>query len=102
MWIPYNYWIMHGLRKYGFNDAAQEVGKRSYDLLTLHANPREWYNSETGEGYGADPFWGFTGVAAFMQLELENGCDPTALEDDDLQEKMDKIRRTVGTLDDDE
>jgi glycogen debranching enzyme len=98
VWIPYNYWIMHGLSKYGFSEAARQIAKRSYDLFALHDVPREWYNSQTGEGYGADPFWGFTGVAPFMQLELEHNCDPTALDDDNLREKMDRIRAIAGTL----
>ena len=99
VWIPYNYWIMHGLKKYGFDKAAKEIAERSYDLLTLHPVPREWYNSETGDGCGADPFWGFSCIAAFMPLELEHQCDPTALEDAGLRDKIDKIREPVGTLD---
>ncbi len=98
VWIPYNYWIMHGLRKCGFSEAAHHIAGRSYDLFALHDVPREWYNSQTGEGYGAEPFWGFTGVAPFMQLELEYNCDPTALDDDNLREKMDRIRAIAGTL----
>ena len=98
VWMPYNYWIMHGMRKYGFQKAAGELAQKSYLLWTLTDKRREWFNSETGEGYGKDPFWGFSGLAPFMSPEVDLDCDPTALDDPRLREKMDKVRETLGTL----
>ena len=63
VWMPYNYWIMHGMRKYGFDEAAGKLAHKSYLLWTLSDHSREWFNSETGQGYGKDPFWGFSGLA---------------------------------------
>ena len=80
---------------------ALKIAKSSWDLLTRHKTPREWYNSDTGEGYGHDPFWGFSGLAAFMPLEIELGNDPTSLDTPDLRKKMDAIRGQADTLDED-
>ena len=55
VWIPYNYLIMHGLRKYGFHDAAQQLADKTYAMWTMTDERREWFNSETGEGYGNHP-----------------------------------------------
>jgi putative isomerase len=78
-WIPTNYMIFHGLVRYGFRQAAEQL---AYDTLSLAlANPttREYYNSETGEGYGCDPFYGWSSLAYVMPFEFELNFDPTDL-----------------------
>jgi putative isomerase len=98
LWMPANYFITHGLRAYGFVQEARELARRSFEVLVMHPAPREWYNAETGEGCGQDPFWGWSGVAAFMPLEIENDCDPTALDVPNLRQKVQTIRDKAGVL----
>jgi hypothetical protein len=81
-WIPTNYVLMHGLMRHGYEDTARELAYRTFDLaLARNRTTREYYNAETGEGKGLDPFWGWSALAYFMPLECELAYDPTALDD---------------------
>ena len=79
-WVPTNYMIFHGLIRYGFDRAALELANKTLDLA-LQKNPvtREYYNSETGQGYGMNPFWGWSTLAYMMPLEYKLRYDPTDL-----------------------
>lgn len=58
IWIGANYFIYHGLKRYGFDDLAQELKAHSIRLLQ-QSGFREQYHPETGEGQGAHDFtWG--------------------------------------------
>jgi hypothetical protein len=72
--------IFHGLVRYGFDKAAQELAQRTQQLaLEQNAVTREYYNSETGQGYGMNPFWGWSSLAYLMPLEYDLHYDPTDL-----------------------
>ena len=45
--------------------------------LDKNAVTREYYDSESGQGYGMNPFWGWSSLAYAMPLELKLGYDPT-------------------------
>ncbi len=77
-WMPTNYMIYHGLKFYGYNDLATIVAKRSEELIAKSGN-REYYNSETGEGLGMNPFWGWSLLGHFFQLEEKLKWDITNL-----------------------
>lgn len=79
-WIPTNYMIFHGLIRYGYDTEAQELAKRTLQMA-LEKNPatREYYNSETGAGYGMNPFWGWSSLAYVMPMEYELHYDPMDL-----------------------
>lgn len=79
-WIPANYMIFHGLLRYGYRTEARELADKTY-ALALDLNPvtREYYDSETGQGYGMDPFWGWSSLAYVMPLDLKLNYDPTDL-----------------------
>ena len=77
-WIPTNYMVFEGLRRYGFAAQAAALARQTYDMVEK-AGFREYYASETGEGCGLDPFWGWSLLAVFMPYEVRTGCDPTAL-----------------------
>ncbi len=79
-WIPTNYMVYQGLRKYGFNDLASLVAHRTVQLVKT-AGDREYYDAETGEGCGLDPFWGWSLLGHFMEFEDQNGLDPTSLDE---------------------
>jgi hypothetical protein len=68
VWMPTNYMVYHGLKFYGYTDLATIVAKRSEELIANSGN-REYYNSETGEGLGMNPFWGWSLLGHFFDLE---------------------------------
>jgi hypothetical protein len=77
-WIPSNYMIFHGLMRYGFHDEARQLAEKTYNMaLRNNVVTREYYNSETGQGYGMNPFWGWSSLAYVMPLEYKFRYDPT-------------------------
>lgn len=79
-WIPANYMIFHGLMRYGYDDAAKKLALLTL-RLALDRNPvtREYYDSDSGQGYGMNPFWGWSSLAYGMPLEYVLHYDPTDL-----------------------
>ena len=75
-WIPTNYYVFQGLRKYGYMDAAKELAQITYDNVK-RIGDREYFTSESVEGRGLNPFWGWSLLAYFMPWECETGYDPT-------------------------
>ena len=78
-WMPTNYIVFQGLRDYGFHTEAAELARLSGELVRKSGD-REYYTSDTGEGCGLDPFWGWSLLAYFMPLELACEVNPTALD----------------------
>lgn len=75
-WIPSNYFIFQGLRKYGYADKASELAQitcQMVDKIGLY----EYYKTESKQGTGLHPFWGWTLLAYFMPFEALLGYDPT-------------------------
>ncbi len=54
-WINTNWWLVSGLRKHGYEDAAGELVQRTVEMVT-RSGFREYYNPFTGAGYGARGF----------------------------------------------
>jgi putative isomerase len=73
-WMPTNYMVYHGLKFYGYPQIATVVARRTNELM-LKAGNREYYNSETGEGVGLDPFWGWSLLGHFFSLEEDISWD---------------------------
>lgn len=79
-WIPTNYMVFHGLMNYGYQTEARELATRTYDLVyKQNKATREYYNAENGEGYGRNPFYGWSTLAYLMPLEWELQYDPTRI-----------------------
>lgn len=58
VWMAPNWFIYHGLKRYGFVDVAEQVRKDTRALIEK-SGFREQYNPFTGEGQGAEHFtWG--------------------------------------------
>ena len=77
-WVPTNYMIFHGLVDYGYHDIARELAYKTFRMaLDENKATREYYDSESGKGYGHNPFWGWSSLAYTMPLEYELGYDPT-------------------------
>ena len=58
VWFAPNWFIYKGLKRYGFDDLAEDLREKSLALLDK-SGFREQYNPFTGEGYGGHSFtWG--------------------------------------------
>lgn len=78
-WIPTNYMVFHGLMKQGFKDTALELAEKTFEMVMNESEVREYYNSETGNGQGLNPFWGWSSLGYVMLYEAITGYDPTDL-----------------------
>lgn len=78
-WIPTNHMIIQGLRHYGYHAIAKELAYKTFAMAMQNPVTREYYNAETGEGYGCNPFYGWSTLAYLMPFEVEMSFDPTAL-----------------------
>ena len=67
-WIPTNYMVYHGLRRYGYRELASLVAKATHDLVKRAGNC-EYYDAEDGSCCGLDPFWGWSLLAHFLPYE---------------------------------
>jgi neutral trehalase len=79
-WVPTNYMLFQGLRRYGRTQLAEELAYRTAEMALRETTTREFYNAETGVGQGLSPFWGWSALAYVMPLEFEAGVDPTSLD----------------------
>ncbi len=77
-WIPTNYYVFQGLRKYGYSELARRLAEETYENVKKIGD-REYYATESKRGCGLDPFWGWSLLAYFMPYEAETGYDPTEL-----------------------
>lgn len=84
VWIMTNYMIFHGLRKYGYTKEAEELALKTFAMVMKEEETREYYNSETGNGEGLNPFWGWSTLAYFMPIEFELDYDPTSVENEKI------------------
>lgn len=78
-WVPVNYLVMHGLQRYGYTALAAEIVAKTGELLRL-SGEREYYETDTGEGCGLSPFWGWSLLGYFMEAEQVEHRDPTSLD----------------------
>lgn len=78
-WIPTNYMVYRGLRSYGYREIASVLAHYTHALVKGAGN-REYYDAETGEGLGLDPFWGWSLLAHFLPYEEQTDMDITALD----------------------
>jgi glycogen debranching enzyme len=69
-WMPVNYLIYLGLRRYGYLDLASQLAVKTMDLVRL-SGYREYFHPVTGEGFGAkNQSW--TGLLLDMIAEERN------------------------------
>jgi putative isomerase len=80
VWIPTNYMVCHGLRAYGYTELAALLSHYTVDLVRKAGN-REYYDAETGEGNGLDPFWGWSLLAHFMDYESAVNSELNSLDE---------------------
>ncbi|MDC7233324.1 MAG: trehalase family glycosidase, partial [Spirochaetales bacterium] len=85
-WMPTNYMICHGLKDYGYDILAKAMVYQTGKLMEKSGN-REYYLSDTGEGCGLDPFWGWSLLGHFFSYEESCGYDITKLNLDSIEAK---------------
>lgn len=78
-WIVTNYMIFHGLLDYGYDKLAKMIAEKTFELVYVkNDKTREYYNGETGEGYGRNPFYGWSSLGYLMVYEYYMEENPTA------------------------
>lgn len=75
-WLSTNWLIYQGLRQHGYVALAGDLADRSAALI-LKSGFREYYNPETGVGYGAGEFGWSTLVIDMLATEREPARPPT-------------------------
>lgn len=94
-WIPMNYMVFHGLMHYSFEKEAKSLAFQNAEMaLTRNGTTREFYNAETGEGYGCNPFFGWSTLAYYMPVEYLLRYDPTQICD----RPVEPLGSTLGVL----
>jgi putative isomerase len=97
VWPHANYFITHGLQRYGFHREAQLLAEKSYEVSAPDKSVREWYNAETGEGLGGQGLYaGAEILMRFLPTELETGFQPMLIEDADKPLNSEKLRKALG------
>jgi len=70
VWVNMNWFIAKGLEMYGFNNYANLIKEKTIALIN-RSGFREYFNPNTGEGYGADNFsWS---AALTLDMVLDEG-----------------------------
>ena len=82
LWPHGNYFVTHGLQRYGFDREARLLAEKSYEVSAPDKSVREWYNAETGEGLGGHELYaGAELLMRFTSTELETGFQPMLIEE---------------------
>lgn len=85
LWIPTNYMVFHGLMNYGYMEEAKEIATKTFETVFFkNENTREYYNAVTAEGYGRNPFYGWSTLAYYMPLEFLLEYDSTEISDNSV------------------
>ncbi len=83
VWVISNYLIMHGLMNYGYPHQAQELARRTQELLARDLRQsggmNECYNPDDGSPVGAGHFVSWDLLGEHMLKEADENLDPTAL-----------------------
>ena len=68
-WIPTNFIALQILKRYGYEEKAAELAKKTEKVIE-ERGLREYYTSETTQGCGLNPFWGWSVLGCFMEQFL--------------------------------
>jgi len=97
LWPHGNYFVTHGLQRYGFDREARMLAEKSYEVSAPDKSIREWYNAETGEGLGGHELYaGAELLMRFASTELETGFQPMLIEETSKPIQSDRLRTALG------
>lgn len=68
VWINLNWITILGLRRYGLNDLADHLTKKSLEVIEKNPVPHEYYNPHTGKGIGAPNYMWTAALHLVMAL----------------------------------
>jgi hypothetical protein len=96
-WGHSNYFITHGLQRYGFDREARLLAQKSYEVTAPDKQVREWVNAETGAGEGAAGIYaGAEILMRFSWAEIATGFQPALVEDVSKPISGDRVRAAMG------
>jgi hypothetical protein len=96
-WGHSNYFITHGLQRYGFHAEATLLAQKSYEMSAPDKQIREWFNAETGEGDGGVGICaGAEVLMRFSWAEISAEFQPGLIEDVSLPLSGDRVRSAMG------
>jgi putative isomerase len=72
VWANINYFFIEALQQIGKNELANELRKKTLDMIMSQASIYEYYNAETGKpGQNAAAIFGWT-AAVFIDLAIQS------------------------------
>ncbi len=96
MWPHWDYLITHGLQNYGYGKEAAHVADRFAACSSAEKGLSEWYDAETGEGRGMNPFFaGASVLGVILPVELQCGLDPTRIGSPRERLDLSKLRQSL-------
>ena len=97
MWPHWNYLIVHGLIDYGFKKEAEMIANKLYNVVSKEEGLFEWYNAETGDGQGLNPFWaGASIMGVVLPVELKQEFNPIKTGSVVKLLKFETMRKVLG------
>ncbi len=97
VWGHANYFVTHGLQRYGFLREARLLAEKSYAVSAADKIVFEFYNAETGEGLGGRGVYaGAEILMRFLPTEIATGFQPMLIEDANKSIHSDALRSALG------
>jgi glycogen debranching enzyme len=97
LWPHANYFVAHGLQRYGFQREARLLAQKGYELAAQDKSIREWYDAETGAALGAHALYaGAQILLRFLPTEIDTGFDPQLVDNADKPLNDDKVRTALA------
>ena len=97
VWAHTNYFLTHGLQRYGFQSEARLLAEKSYEMSAPDKRVMECWNAETGAGCGAPGIYaGAEILMRFLPTEIETGFQPMLIEDANKPLNSDGLRKALG------
>jgi hypothetical protein len=96
-WGHSNYFITHGLQRYGFDGEAKLLAQKSYEVSAPDKQVREWFNAETGAGEGGVGIYaGAEILMRFSWAEISTKFQPALIEGVSQPISGDQVRAAIG------
>jgi hypothetical protein len=96
-WGHSNYFITHGLQRYGFDSEAKLLAQKSYEVSAPDKQVREWFNAETGAGDGGIGIYaGAEILMRFSWAEISAKFQPALIEDISQPISGERVRAAMG------
>lgn len=73
VWVPVNWLLIQGLRRYGYRELASEIRAQTLDLIS-HGGFFEYYDPRDGSGCGSPEFSWTAALAIDLLLDDENNA----------------------------